>query len=306
MRIIKNILLASAIVAAGVTQAQTLFPYPTVPESIEGLTPRSDYMMEHFWDRCDIKSAFSAVQRFRGAFTDYVDLMPFASGPAMETSVNAFLKEVARNPRNLLTVAEMAEELLYSDSARVHCDECYLPFAKAVASNKKISKAQKARFDYQAKVLSRSQVGMTAPDISFTNRDGQTQRLSDIPLGPYVLIFINDPSCEECAMARVRLQADYALNSLIDKGLIKVLSIYPGEYDSEWAEQAKDYSQRWIVGAAPDADEYFDMRQPPVFYYLNGKHIILSKSLAIDNLIEAFRRVNERAAAASETNPNEN
>ena len=45
----------------------------------------------------------------------------------------------------------------------------------------------------------------------------------------------------------------------------------------------------------PDADEYFDMRNPPVIYYLNGNHKILSKSLAVDNLIEAFRRVNERA-----------
>ncbi len=291
------IALAAIALSAGMAQAQTLFPYPTVPESIEGLTPRSDYMMEHFWDRCDLNSVFSSVKKFQGAFSDYVDLMPFASGEAMNSSVESFLKTVGKKPKNLLTVAEMAEGLLYSDTAHVRCDECYLPFAKAVASNKKLSKAEKARFEYQAKVLERSQVGMTAPDITYTTREGKVERLSDIPNGPYVLIFINDPTCDECAMARVRLQADYALNSLIDKGLIKVLSLYPGDYDPDWAEQAKDYSHRWIVGAAPDADEYFDMRNPPVFYYLNGNHKILSKSLAVDNLIEAFRRVNERAQA---------
>lgn len=282
------------------TQAQTLFQYPTVPESIEGLTPRSDYMMEHFWDRCDLKSVFSTVKKFQGAFSDYVALMPYASGDVMKNSVEAFLKEVAKKPKNLLTVAEMAEGLLYSDTAHVRCDECYLPFAQAVASNKKLSKAERARFDYQAKVLSRSQVGMTAPDITFTTREGKVEKFSEIPYGPYVLIFINDPSCDECAMARVRLQADYALNSLIDRGLIKVLSLYPGEYDPEWAEQARDYSSRWIVGAAPDVDEYFDLRNPPVFYYLNGNHKILSKSLNIDNLIEGFRRADNRAASADE------
>ena len=305
MNILRRIALGTVALTAMAANAQTLFPYPTVPESIEGLTPRSDYMMEHFWDRCDLKSVFSSVKKFQGAFSDYVDLMPFASGEVMKHSVESFLKEVGKKPKNLLTVAEMAEGLLYSDTAHVRCDECYLPFAQAVASNKKLSKAERARFDYQAKVLSRSQVGMTAPDIAYTTREGKSERLSDIAYGPYILIFINDPSCDECAMARVRLQADYALNSLIDKGLIKVLSLYPGEYDPDWAEQARDYSSRWIVGAAPDADEYFDMRNPPVFYYLNGNHKILSKSLAVDNLIEAFRRVNNRASATGSENVND-
>ena len=44
----------------------------------------------------------------------------------------------------------------------------------------------------------------------------------------------------------------------------------------------------------PDIDETYDMRNPPVIYYLNGQHVILSKNLDIDNLLEAFRRVNEK------------
>ena len=116
--------MTASVLFAGAQAPTTLFPYPTVPESIEGLTPRSDYMMEHFWDRCDLNSVFSSVKKFQGAFSDYVDLMPFASGKAMNSSVESFLKTVGKKPKNLLTVAEMAEGLLYSDTAHVRCDEC--------------------------------------------------------------------------------------------------------------------------------------------------------------------------------------
>ncbi len=294
---IQKILLSAGLLAASFAasaQTSTYFPYPVVPESIEGLTPRSNYLMEHFWDRCNIKSAFSSLKKMEGAFNDYVDIMPYASGEAVKASVEALLKEVSKNPRNLLALAHMAEAALYSDSATVRCDECYLPFAKAVASNRKISKAEKARFEYQAKVLAGAQVGMKAPDFTYTAPDGTQGKLSDIPDGPYILLFINDPDCDECELARVRLAADINLNSLIDKGLIKVMSIYPGEFDPDWAARASGYSQRWIIGAAPEVDEYYDLRNPPVFYYLNGHHKILSKSLVIDNLIEAFRQVNSR------------
>ena len=54
------------------------------------------------------------------------------------------------------------------------------------------------------------------------------------------------------------------------------------------------YNKIWIVGAATEVDEIYDMRNPPVIYYLNGEHSILSKTFAIDNLIEAFRVVRNK------------
>lgn len=298
----KTILAAAAtLLLTPVTKAQeteTYFPYPTVPESITGITPQADYMMAHFWDRCNLKQAFSSMRKMRTAFDDYVSLMPYASADTIRTSVNKLLTEVGKNPKHLLAMMEWAESDLYSDSARVVCDECYLPFVEAAARSKKLSKAERARYEYQAKVLGGSVVGRIAPDFEYTTPDGQTRRLSEIPDGPYILLFINDPGCEECAMARVRLSGCVDLNDLIDDGKIVVVNIYPGEYDSAWAAEVADYNPKWIVGASPAIDELYDMRNPPVFYYLNGSKQILSKSLQIDNLLQAFYVVNQRAKEA--------
>lgn len=297
----RNIILSLAVVACSWLQAQaqtteqkTYFPYPTVPDNLPTLADRSNFFIEHFWDHCNMKSAFSSLQKMQVAFNDYAAFFPYADAEVVHKSIEKLLNSVKKNPKNLVSLAEMAEGIFYSDTASIVCDECYLPFAKAVAENRKVSKAEKSRFEYQATALAGSQVGMVAPDFSYVTPDGTTAKLSDIQQGPYILVFFNDPDCDECELARVRLAADYNLNDLIDRNLIKVLSIYPGEPTDEWKAKTGTYNKKWIVGASPEIDEIYDMRNPPVIYYLNGKHEILSKTFAINNLIEAFRVVKDK------------
>ena len=253
--------------------------------------------MEHFWERCNMKSAFSSLPKMREAFNDYVQFMPYADAAVVHASIDNLIKQVQKNPRNLLALGEMAEGALYGDTAMVVCDECYLPFAKAVAEHKKIPAADKARFAYQAASLAGSQIGMEAPDFTFTTPEGETKTLAEVSRGAYVVLFFNDPECGDCELARVRLTADMNLNDLIDAGQIRVVSILPGEPTDEWKERAKSYSGKWIVGSSPNVDEIYDMRVSPVIYYLDNKRKILSKSLDTDGLKEGFRVVNEKLKA---------
>lgn len=292
-----SVILSCQCILAQTSAEDKYFPYPTIPEDLVSLTDRSNFFIENFWNHCNFKSAFSSRARMNGAFNDYITFMPYADADVVHASIDKLIKNVSKNPKHLLALAEMAEASLYSDSASIVCDECYLPFAQAVAANKKISNAEKARFEYQAKALSGSQVGMTAPDFTYVTPDGGSGKLSDMPAGAYVLLFFNDPDCDECELARVRLAADFNLNDLIDRNLIKVVSIFPGTPDEEWIAKTGTYNKKWVVGAAPEVDELYDMRNPPVIYYLNGNHQILSKTFAIDNLLEAFRVVRGKLSA---------
>lgn len=269
------------------------FPYPEPPEELENLTDRTNYLVTHFWDRCNLNSAILNKEKFKGAFIDYVSFMPYADADVSHKSIDGLIEKFQKDPENLLTLAEIAEATLYNDEGDFVSDELFLPFAKAVANHKKIPSAQKARLAHEAKILEQSQVGMVAPEIEFTRPDGSKGRLSEINAA-YILIFFNDPDCDECNIARVRLSADININQLIDEGYLKVVSIYPDEADKEWQESASNYNERWIVGAAPDVDEHYDMRNSPVIYYLNPRHKILSKTLVVDNLLEAFRQVNNK------------
>ncbi len=301
MKQLRNIILCGVTLMCGslstfaqTEKAETYFQYPSVPENLETLTERSNFFIENFWKRCNLKSAFSSHTKMQQAFNDYTSFMPYAEATVVHQSIDKLIAEVNKNPKNMLLLAEFAEGAFYADTARIVCDECYLPFAQAVANNKKISKAEKARFEYQAKALAQSQVGMTAPDFEWTTPTGEKGQLSQLPKNSYVLLFFNDPECDACELARVRLAADVNLNELIDKQMLTVVSIYPGEITDEWIERTSIYNKKWVVGAAPEVDEIYDMRNPPVIYYLNGKHEILSKTFEIDNLLEAFRVVSNK------------
>ena len=270
--------------------ATTPFKYPSAPDNLETLGERTTYLVEHFWDRCNLKSIFSSTKNFDTAFEDYISFFPYADSSTVIQSVEHLIKEVKKTPTNMLTLARTAREKLYGDSAEMKIDAVYLLFAKAALESGNISKSDKEQFSREVSQLSHSQEGMILPAISMIKNDGSNFSFNDIN-DKYILLFFDEPGNFDNMLARTRLATDYALNELIDLGYVEVISIYPGNADLQWKERVKDYPGNWIVVASPDADMLFDRRITPTFYYCNKNREILSKNLQVDNLIEAFRIV---------------
>lgn len=303
-QILKNMIFRKAIIALclfGSTICQLvaspteerLFEYPEPPEELVSLQDRTTYLVKHFWDRCNMQSAILKRDKFKAAFLDYISFMPYADSLAVHESISKLISSYNKTPEHLLTLAELAEEAVYNGEADFTSDELFLPFAKAVVAHKKISKTDKARLAHEAKVVEQTQVGKIAPELKLTLRDGTTSRLSDTR-GAHVLLFVNDPDCDECRMARIRLSADHNVNQLLDDGLLKIVSIYPDEYSAEWAQDVANYNLRWIVGASAVVDEEYDLRMTPTIYYLSPEGVILSKSLTVAGLLDAFHIVNSK------------
>ncbi len=272
----------------------SLFPYPVAPENLNTTQERCSYVVERFWDRCNFKQAMSARAKLAQAFNDFISLSVLADGEVAHKASDRLLEKVKNNPDQLLAFAQMAEGVMYSDTAKVLCEEIYAHYVNAVANSKKIKSADKARYAAQAKILNSSQVGMTAPNLEIIKPDGSKTNLNDIA-GAHVILFFNNPDCTDCMLARVRFSADYNINQFIKSGQLQVVSVYPGSpADEEWKSQMAMLPDNWIVGAAPDADLVYDMRHTPAIYYLNRDHVIMSKSMTADQLINAFRVINTR------------
>lgn len=287
-------LLASAF--HGKAANDELIPRPLPPDTLLNLQPRCDFIINRFWDRCNFEQAFLHPKELNAAFGEWILIMPHASADTVHASVDKLIAKFAKSGPNTLKIAEMAENWLYSDTAQFRSEEVYLPFAKAAATHKKISKAEKARFAQQAQIIESSGLGKRVPDLKFTRLDGSKGSLADAS-GSSVLIFINDPDCSDCNLARVRLSADFNTNQLLKEGELTIVSLYPGEPDSkEWQEAAASYPETWIVGAMPDADLYFDLRESPTFIFLNKDHKVLAKYMPVDHYLNAFRIVNSQTS----------
>lgn len=283
----------SIIIAAGIcigATAQTdgkLFPYPVVPDDLERLDERCDYLVSHFWDRCNFKQAFSSLNKLNDAFGDFLPPVPYATADTVHAAINRLLANVKKSPDHTLKLAQIAERWLYADSAEFSSEEIYLPFAKAVATNKKINGAERARFEQQVRLIESSGLGFNVPDLTFTTVDGSKLSIGQLT-APNILIFINDPDCDDCALARVRISADINANRMIENGILQIVSLYPEEPDDNWRQAAASYPSNWIVGAMADADLYFSMHSSPQFFYLDGNHKVVAKDFPIENLLKAF------------------
>lgn len=273
-------------------KAENLFVYPTPPDTMSTLQQRSDYYVSRFWDRCNFGSAMANPEMFNKSFGDWLALMPHASADTVHHAVDALLARFVKKGPETLALANMAENWMWSDTAQYHSDELYMPFLKAAVNHKKISNADKARYRAQLHILESSALGTVVPDFSFVRPDGTSGSLSDATPGSSILIFINDPDCDDCNLARVRLSADFNTRELIDNGKLTLISITPDEATDEWREAAAGYPANWIVGAMEDADTLFDLRYPPVFIYLDSDRKVLAKNLSIDHLLGAFQVAN--------------
>lgn len=272
-------------------QKELPFQLPIVPETIEGLQPRSDFYIEHFWDFCDLKKSFSARDKMADAFDMYIELMPYASAEVVQKSIGAFMKKLEKQPMDQIFIGELAEGRMYSDTATIASDELYLWFIEPIVANKRVDKDYKLRFQHQAQSLRRSQAGMTAPEFTYTGLDGQKHTFAADSTRIGTILFFNDPDCTECSMARLRLDADVQTTRQIETGRIDFYSIYPGEADQEWLTQAMGYPKIWQVGAAPEIDEIYDIRTSPCFYVLNPQGKILIKTASPNVIIDIMSKL---------------
>lgn len=278
------------LVTAPKAKADSFFQLPIIPDSLS-FNNRIDYLVTHYWDYCDLKKAFSSKQKMISAFKEYLDLMPIASRDVAIPAVEKFIKSIDK-PDNIITIVSAAEDYIHSDTSSVYSDELYYPFVKAAATNKKLSSAQKARYEHQYKVLTNSMVKMTMPDIEFIDRNNKKSSLY-ADSAKVVIVYLFDTDCEDCAMTKIRLDADINTTKLIDAGTLKIVALTNAAADGEFLERVKSYPASWIIGATPELDEIIDVQTMPAFYVLDNNHTIFGKNLVLDQVLAINRQLAE-------------
>lgn len=266
------------------------FPMPAMPDTFATMTDQSNYIVTHFWDRVKLNTAIKNREGFSEAFARYIFNTTLADYDVTMSSIDMLIKSMEKDPKSLLALGEIAEGALYGEGATIVADEYYLPFAKAVVKSKKLSSAEKARFIREVSILEGNKVGAEVPDLEFMLLDGSKGRMSDYR-GKYVILFVNDPDCDDCRLARLRLSTDTTINRYLRSGQVALISLYPDAPDEEWRQSAASYNPLWVVGASDKADDVLDLRSTPTLYYINSKGMILSKSITPEQIIDGFNRL---------------
>lgn len=270
-----------------------LFPYPVIPEEKQILSERCNYMVDHFWDRAELKTAFSSRDKLSAAFGYWINVMPYASADTVHMAIDRLIGRVSKSAPQTLALAQIAEGWLHSDTSEVKSDELYLPFARAAAANKKIPAADRERFRAQVKVMESSAINAIVPGtLRFKDRSGANRTLADVIGREATLIVFADPDCYDCTLALTRLSADFNTGQLLDSQRLEILVLYPDEASEQWNAKAASLPENWTVGTMPDADEYFEIPQTPVYYFLDSEGKVLARPVEEARILHAFGVMN--------------
>jgi len=266
--------------------SQQFFQLPIIPDSIVSFQNRCDFMVTHYWDFCDLKKAFSSRDKMADAFKMYISFMPYASADVVFKSVDKFLGGISKKPDDMLFIARLAENNLYSDTAEIQSDELYTHFIDGILKSKKLDKNSREYYEKQASVLHNSQEGMMAPSFDITDSQGaKTKFVTDTAQFATLLMFMA-PGDSDAELAKTRLNANIKTSQLIKSGMLKIYCIATKNNGERFTSP-----EGWISGFAPGIEEIYDVRKSPMFYIINSEGKILKKGNELEPVLNVMQLI---------------
>ena len=278
------IISAFSTAAAQSGESQQFFELPIVPDSIQNLQNRCDYMVTHYWDFCDLKKAFSSRDKMADAFDMYLSFMPYASATTVFKSVDNFIKKISKKPDDVLFVAKLAEGKLYSDSAEYQSEQLYHHFIDGLLKTKKLDKSVRPYYEKQARMLANSQEGMKAPSFDYITLDGTRAQFAVNPENFATLLMFVAPGNSDSDMAKLRLSADIKTSDLVESGKVRIVCIAVDKGDTPLSA-----NKGWTMGYADNIDEIYDVRVTPMFYILDSEGTILKKGNDVNPVLNVMQ-----------------
>ena len=174
------------------------FTYPTMPDSLQTVEKRMEYLALHYWDRFDFADTLQLndANVAEQGFVNYIDLLPRFNQELAQRSMEVFISKAFVGIGK-----EKFESLIdhYLDDPRspMRNDITYLLFLRGMKSSKAFDEAEKERIDFKIKMHDKNLPGTAALDFSFQGKDGKPHRLSDYK-DEKVILYFYDPDCENC------------------------------------------------------------------------------------------------------------
>lgn len=289
-------LLLSLSVGSVEAQVQSKFPYSKPPVELTDGYAKMEWSALHFWDAYDFATAEVTypLEARREGFLVFTQTLYYTSEEVVESAIEGMLNKAARSEEGYWAILEMAEEVLYDPLSPMRNDlvwELYLHHA--VGDRSPLDEVSRSRYKSLLKVVSRNQMGSVATDFEYTTANGRKGRLHDIS-APLTLLYFYNPGCSECRYAREQLEASGYLNMLHQRGLIKVLAVYPDGDVAEWRKYLSENPSWWITsydkGSVITRNDLYDLKAIPTFYLLDEEKRVIMKDPSVENLVAMLGR----------------
>ncbi len=281
------------IVAASCAQNRTAgepqpFRLPDIPTVLTTPEERAVYLTLHYWDHFDFADTtlIARPEITEQAFVDFISVLPYT--PKAQEAVDSLIGRTLVRKEMFYHFIELADKYLYEPNSPMHNEDLHILVLQSVVSNPRVEEIDKLRPRYLLEIARKNRPGDAAADFAFTCRDGSRRRLSQIA-AEYLLLYFNDPECDDCRSMKERLAASPTVNGLLNAGRLKLLSVCVEGRTAAWEKAA--FPARWIDGCDDGQrltrDEVYDLKAIPTLYLLDAEKRVILKDALLEG-IEAW------------------
>ena len=257
------------------------FPNITAPEMLP-VADRAKYLAEHFWDRFDFRDTTFCNQPdiTEQAYANYLDILRYVEPTVAAQSVGALMKSAEVDSTMFDYFVSLTDKYLYDPNSPFRNDELLIPALEAMVASPMLDEAEKIRPQSQLDMAQKNRIGQKANDFRYTLHDGSAGRMYSIE-AEYLIIFINNPDCPACKAIREQICASPMLSEMIERGVMKVLAIYPDEDITAWLNYRHNIPASWINSYDKQLrlrdEELYDLKAIPSLYLLDSEKRVMLK-----------------------------
>lgn len=266
------------------------FPNITIPEMVPA-EERASFLAEHFWDRFDFRDTTfcNKPDITEQAYANYLEVLRYVDLLSAQRSVSALLKSAEVDSTMFDYFAMLTDKYLYDPNSPFRNDELLIPALETMIASPLLDEAEKIRPQSQLNMALKNRIGQKATDFRYTLHDGSSGRMYSIE-ADYLIIFINNPDCPACKAIREQICASPMLSEMIERGVMKVLAIYPDEDITAWLNYRHNIPTSWINSYDKQLrlrdDELYDLKAIPSLYLLDSEKRVMLKDCNLVPQIE--------------------
>lgn len=274
--------------------AEMLKLLPEIPAAINEPIKRAEYLALHFWDKFNFKDTEALMKDhlLERCLVDYLDILSMVSDETTQQAANILLKKTEEEAPDLFQqVLNLTEKYLYEPTSPICNDEKLIPFLQYALKSSLLSDTEKIRPNFLLENIRKNRVGNVANDFTYTLMNDETGTLHALK-ADYILLYFNDPECDDCMMLTKQLTASPIVDNLIKKGALNILTVYVNDEVEAWKKHASDVPDTWIYSRDAalriNMEEIYNIKQFPTLYLLDKDKKVLLKDTTFETLEQHF------------------
>lgn len=266
------------------------FPTISIPEMLPA-EERTKFLAEHYWDKFDFSDTTfcNKPDITEQAYANYLDILRYVDPTVAQQSAAQLIKRAEVDSTMFDYFVMLSDKYLYDPNSPFRNDELLIPTLECIVASPLLDEAEKIRPQSQLDMAQKNRIGQKANDFRYTLHDGRTGRMYSIE-ADYLLIFINNPDCPACKEIREQICASPMLSEMIERGVMKVLAIYPDEDITAWLNYRHNIPASWINSYDKQLrmrdEELYDLKAIPSLYLLDAEKRVMLKDCNLVPQIE--------------------